>query len=159
MTIPVPKTRDFLGVNLAMVAKVKFGAPLAMSLNTEQFNLLLQCIGLNLNYTDGLEGFFRFERIKQKEAKDPLKLDISVDCPQVTLKLFDHENERLLLLQAHSIAVSSKLFWNDRVITEIGSEQVNIFDRDLLDSKVPMMYPKEGSRADARKPSGSSIFL
>ena len=146
-----------------MVTKVKFGGPLTLSLNTEQFNLLLQCMNLNLTYTDGLEEFFLFARVGQRKAKDSLKVEVAVDCPKAALELFDHENERLLLSQIHSIYVSSRLFWDGRVITEINSEQMNLYDRVLLNPKVPMMYPREKSpsqsHVDPKKPPISSTFV
>ncbi len=142
-------TTDSVGVELAMYVAVRCPEPLQMSLNSEQFNILLQCVNLNLNYTDGLGEQFLFQRTKPWTATSSLKTRFDTQVPGVDVRLFDFENDWLIEFKAERIQLHSDLFWDARTETKLTADALFLYDRDLEARPTPMLYPREPSSSSS----------
>jgi len=124
-----------------LIVRVNFNASIKFSLNPEQFNLLMQCIHLNLTYTDGLSEYFQFGHIKQRKQIDTLRIAAYVNCQEAALQLYDTFKDDLLSISARQLLVETLMFANS-LKTSISANNVLIHDSDINGKKSPMLYSK-----------------
>ena len=133
----------FLVVDLSLKTNIVFNVPLKLSINPEQYNLLRQCLDLNIMFSDGMQDVYKFERKLSQKRTEGLMLCSNVDIITANIILTDFESDLLVELQAELVSVKTKLFWGNHSQTIVTAEKICAYDRNHEKNRTKFLSPKE----------------
>lgn len=145
-------------MNLAMISKASFITPLHLTFNPTQLNFIMQCLSLNLSYTDNLDHYFWFVQDCPLKAVGNSKSEISANCTKVTLVLLNTENKEVAELSSRGLKIDNAIYYNEESKTTLRSSNMVMKDYDVEGRKVHMAYPRSRSEKENFIVLGSASF-
>jgi len=131
-------------------------SPIKISMNASQLSLLIQCVELNIEYTDGLGEYFNFANLQGGTIKTPTKDSPSkaksqngtifnFNAPSAGCSVFDWTNEWFFQGHISNISVRNESYAGGRSVLRITAKSLCVFDRNIDHDKSLMLYHKDSS--------------
>lgn len=125
-----------------MLVKIWVDQELAAALSPSQLNFLIQCLSLNVSYTDDLDEHFYFGQDKPYKLEDGSKFEVSAIIKEINLQLLDTNEKEVMQVQAQRLSIESLFYWNEEVKTTISADAALIADHNIGGNKTSMLHAK-----------------